>query len=202
MAKVRRSHNNPGLTSAGEEAFTKTVLRVLSFIIIVPLAVLGCRGETERPLEEGPIQGGYQVETQAPDRSRYVDGEILYVPIYSSIFHYTESRTYELASTLSVHNIDLNNPIKVVRADYFDTNGGMIRAYVTDTLVLKPLQTVQIVIREDDKSGGTGANFIVEWASESEVASPIVEAVMISTSGQQGISFTAAGRVIERTYGK
>jgi len=65
-------------------------------------------------------------------------------------------------------------------------------------IILKPLQTVQLVIQKNDKSGGTGANFIIEWMSESRVSSPIVEAVMISASGQTGLSFTTTGRVIKK----
>lgn len=90
----------------------------------------------------------------------------------------------------------MDNSIKVIKANYHNTNGDLIKTYVQKALILKPLQTVQIVIQEDDKSGGTGANFIVEWVSETNVSSPIVEAVMISTSGQQGISFTTTGKVI------
>ena len=38
---------------------------------------------------------------------------------------------------------------------------------------------------------------LVEWVAETEVYEPIVEALMVSTSSQQGISFVSQGRVIE-----
>lgn len=98
---------------------------------------------------------------------------------------------------MSIHNIDLTNSIKVTKADYYDTSGHLMKSYVEKALILKPLQTVQVVIEESDTSGGTGANFIVEWVSESDVSSPIVEAVMISTKAQQGVSFTTTGKVIK-----
>ncbi|MDD5500799.1 MAG: DUF3124 domain-containing protein, partial [Candidatus Omnitrophica bacterium] len=45
---------------------------------------------------------------------------------------------------------------------------------------------------------GTGAKFIVEWVSETDVVSPIVEAVMVTIKGGQGISFISPGRVIKQ----
>lgn len=59
-----------------------------------------------------------------------------------------------------------------------------------------PLQTVQFVVDGVDTDEETGANFIVEWVSDNQVTSPIVEAVMISTASQQGISLITSGRVI------
>jgi len=59
------------------------------------------------------------------------------------------------------------------------------------------MATKDYVVEEDDKSGGAGAGFIVEWQAANSVFEPIVEAVMISTKSSQGISFISAGRVLE-----
>jgi hypothetical protein len=125
-------------------------------------------------------------------------GEMIYIPIYSSIFHYKDLKTYDLSATLSIHNVDLDKTITVVKVDYYNTDGELIQSFAKDKLELRSFQTVHFVIEEDDISGGTGANFLVEWVSDSEVCSPLVEAVMISTSGQQGISFTTTGKVIRK----
>ena len=53
------------------------------------------------------------------------------------------------------------------------------------------------MIDEVDKEGGTGANFLFEWKLNKKANEPFFEAVMISTSGQQGLSFTTQGRRIE-----
>lgn len=55
------------------------------------------------------------------------------------------------------------------------------------------METLEIVIAEVDKKGGTGANFIFEWAAKPITSSPIFEAVIISTYGQQGLSFMTHG---------
>ena len=124
-------------------------------------------------------------------------GEVIYVPIYSSIFYSGPKRTMDLAATLSIHNTDLEQPITLTKIWYHDSKGRLLRKYNTEKVQLKPLETRNFVIEEKDKSGGPGANFIVEWISEFEVTSPIIEAVMISTKYNVGISFISTGRVIK-----
>ncbi len=55
------------------------------------------------------------------------------------------------------------------------------------------METLEIVVSEDDKEGGSGANFIFDWSVKQDGLIPFFEAVMISTSGQQGVSFTTHG---------
>lgn len=80
---------------------------------------------------------------------------------------------------------------------YYDLKGRLLRKYNMEKILLQPLETRNFVIEEKDKSGA-GANFIVEWISEFEVNSPIIEAVMISTRNNVGISFNSTGRVIKK----
>ena len=63
--------------------------------------------------------------------------------------------------------------------------------------MLGPLATAEFVVDESDRTGGAGASFLVEWVADGPVSAPVVEAVMISTAGQQGISFVTEGRVVE-----
>ena len=55
------------------------------------------------------------------------------------------------------------------------------------------MQSVEYVIDEHDTSGGTGANFVIKWSSTNLNVAPIFEGIMISTNGQQGISFSTIG---------
>jgi len=55
-------------------------------------------------------------------------------------------------------------------------------------------------VEEEDLRGGVGANFLVLWESGKSVKFPIIEAVMISTSQQQGISFISKGRTIDSLH--
>jgi len=129
-------------------------------------------------------------------------GELIYVPIYSSIFYQDNKRTLELAAMLSIHNVALDRTITVARVDYYNTKGERIARYLETPIELKPLETRNFVVEKNDTAGGTGANFLVEWRADGETISPIVEALMINASASQGISFTSTGKVIQRFGGQ
>jgi len=124
------------------------------------------------------------------------DGQTLYVPAYSHIYAGARDRAYLLTITLSIRNIDPENPVTITRVDYYETQGQLLKKHIDKPKVLKPLESIRYIIPEKDKSGGSGANFMVHWKSGKPVNPPIVEAVMIGTRSQQGISFTSRGRVI------
>ena len=124
-------------------------------------------------------------------------GELVYVPVYSEIFGANLEKKIKLSATLSVRNITMEHEIIVSKVDYYDTHGKLIRHYINGPIVLKPLETVSYMVKHKDTKGGDGANFIVEWAAEEEVAEPIIESVMIGSSSALGISFTCQGKVIE-----
>jgi hypothetical protein len=123
-------------------------------------------------------------------------GELIYLPIYSSIFYENGKHTLELAATVSIHNINPTQAITVTRADYYDTQGRLIKRYLDKPLALAALQTSNLVVDKADTAGGTGANFLIEWKAESDAASPLIEAVMINASSNLGIAFTTTGRVV------
>ena len=73
-------------------------------------------------------------------------------------------------------------------------NGKML--YIHKPAALNPLGSLRYIIPETDKSGGSGANFLVEWESDELMNPPIVESIMIGTQTQQGISFISRGRAL------
>ncbi|MGB5191911.1 MAG: DUF3124 domain-containing protein, partial [Polyangiales bacterium] len=76
------------------------------------------------------------------------------------------------------------------KADYYDTKGKLSKAKVDRLIKLDPLQTIEFLIERHDASGGSGANFIVEWhAADKNVHAPLIEAVMVGRSGTNAISF-------------
>ncbi len=116
-----------------------------------------------------------------------------YLPVYSHIYHRFESRTFDLTITVSIRNTSLTDSLFILEADYYNTSGDKIRKYIKQPVFIKPMETIEIVITEEDKAGGSGANFMFEWATRDKKNMPLFEAVMISTYGQQGLSFTTRG---------
>lgn len=120
-----------------------------------------------------------------------------YLSVYSQVYSYTEHTSLDLTATVSIRNTNSNTKSYLLKADYYDTHGEKLHSYVDAPIALDELETLEIVIAEFDKKGGTGANFIFEWAVEPTGSKPIFEAVMISTYGQQGLSFITQGHQIE-----
>ena len=116
-----------------------------------------------------------------------------YLSVYSQIYSSSEDRTHNLTVTVSMKNINLNDTVFINKAAYFDTKGKLIRTYFSNPIYIAPLETVEIIIDELDKYGGTGANFIFDWKKKKNVEDPHFESIMISTFGQQGLSFTSQG---------
>ncbi|MEF3697235.1 DUF3124 domain-containing protein [Desulfolutivibrio sp.] len=124
-------------------------------------------------------------------------GQTIYVPVYSHIYHGIKARPFNLTVTVSVRNTDLRRPMTVLGADYYDTEGGLVRHFLDKPVTLPPLGTREFIVDERDEAGGSGANCIVRWSAAEAINVPVVEAVMIGASSNQGISFVCAGRVIE-----
>jgi len=120
-----------------------------------------------------------------------------YLSVYSQIYSQTEHRTHDLTVTVSMRNMSMTDTIYIEKAEYFDTKGLPIRTYFSNPIFITPLETVEIVIDEVDQSGGTGANFLFDWKIKPTSIEPLFESVMISTSGQQGLSFTTQGKRIQ-----
>ena len=123
-------------------------------------------------------------------------GQTVYVPIYSHIYSGDREHPFLLAATLSIRNTDPDQPITVTVIDYYDSDGKLLKKYLQKHLTLNPMASTRVVIKESDKSGGSGANFIVKWESKNRVTEPVIESIMIGTQIQQGISFTSSGQVI------
>jgi hypothetical protein len=132
----------------------------------------------------------------AGEKSGLSDGQTIYVPAYSHIYSGDRESPFLLTVTLSIRNVDPRHHIKITLVDYYETQGKLIKKYIDTPFILKPLESLRHIIPEKDKSGGSGANFIVEWKSDKFVNPPIVESIMIGTQNQQGVSFTSRGRVI------
>lgn len=148
---------------------------------------------TDTPTTEKIETTNWRERTVASLPSDSLAAGTSYLSVYSQIYSRSEERTHDLTATVSIRNVGLTDTIYVLKSGYYNTAGHLVRTYLDSPVYVAPLETVEIVISEFDNEGGTGANFIFEWATIPGTPEPLFEAVMISTSGQQGISFTTQG---------
>ena len=124
-------------------------------------------------------------------------GETIYVPIYSNVFSGPKKLPFQLAAMLSIRNTDPKYPITILRVDYYDNNGSIVEKYIENHFELGPFASMHFYVKEYDKRGGTGANFIVQWRSANKVNKPIIQGIMLGLSYGQGLSFICPGQPIE-----
>ena len=121
----------------------------------------------------------------------------IYVPAYSAIRLMTGRGRVNLATTLSIHNTSRERPLTLQRVDYHNTEGELVQAFLDKPVALKPLGAVEMFVAAEDVRGGSGANFLVEWAADGPITEPVVEAVMIGSIGTTSYSFVSQGRSLD-----
>ena len=99
----------------------------------------------------------------AEQPSRLSRGQDVYIPAYSHIYHGNKEAPLLLSVTLSIRNIDPKNSIEITTVDYYETEGALVKKYISKPLTLGPLGSERFVVPQKDNTGGSGANFIVTW---------------------------------------
>ena len=164
------------------------------------LVILACLALSMRSAE---AQTGSNIEqtfanslTTVPPENLGVSGAF-YVPVYSSVSMSQGRLRTDFSVTLSVHNASETRPLVLKRIAYFDTSGKMVENYLKAPIALKPFATIEVFIAATDTRGGTGANFVVNWAAPNEIAEPAVEALMVGSLGPGHYAFISHGRPIK-----
>ena len=133
--------------------------------------------------------------TAVPSEGLGVAGAF-YVPVYSSVSMSQGKLRADFSVTLSIHNASETKPLVLQRVAYFDTSGKLVESYLKAPVALKPFATIEVFIATTDVRGGTGANFVVDWAAAGEIAEPAVEALMVGGVGAGHYAFISQGRPI------
>ena len=140
--------------------------------------------------------------TDAPDRDALTVRGALYVPAYSRLSLAKGSHPIDLAVTLYVHNASDTKPLVVERIAYRDTAGALVQDYLSAPVAVRPFSTIEVFVPTSDVRGGTGASFVVGWAAAGPIAEPVVETLILGSSGSQSYSFVGQGHPIRIVGGQ
>ena len=188
-----------------------SICLVIAILLITGCQSLNVNGQNtaqkppSTPIESCPQyspnlnEGVTLVSPESLNPSQIVRGQTVYVPFYSQIYEPQGfGQKLDLRGTLSISNTSETDEIRITRVQYFNSSGKLVKKCLEGKhSVLSPLATTEFGIARQDESGGSGANFIVEWVSETPVSDPVVEAIMITFSGTHSYNFTSYGRVLE-----
>jgi hypothetical protein len=144
------------------------------------------------------LSSGFAYGQIPPGRSL---GQSLYLPIYSHVWHGEMDRKGQPMKTLvsvsvSIRNTDPAKSIQVSSAQYFDTDGKKIKEYVTAPKTIGPMGTYELFVPRSDDTGGSGANFVISWKSDTPSSLPIVEGFHANLAVGRSIAFTTAARPV------
>ncbi len=139
----------------------------------------------------------------AQDLPPLSSGQSLYLPIYSHLYHgdihpKTGKPSETLVSThVSIRNTDPKGVLKIVSARYYNTDGKLLREYLPAPRTIPPLGTYELYVPRTDSSGGSGANFIIEWTAEKAINPPIVEALHADIREARTLLFVTTAQPIQ-----
>lgn len=170
------------------------------FVLLVEMPTMMISGLFNRPawLALGLF---LLVPAHAEEAPALSKGQTLYLPIFTFIWHgnmnkqgYPEKAP---ASTLvSIRNVDPARSVRVISARYHDTAGKLLKEYVNSPRTIGPLATYELYVEKRDMTGGSGANFLIEWQADSPVNPLLVEAVHADIQGHRTFSFITTARPV------
>jgi hypothetical protein len=163
------------------------------FLLLACLAITSC---TRKETSAGGFADHLRPVTSTP--AGHVRRTV-YVPVYSSIYWGVDTGrdVVDLAATLSVRNVSAQHAVIVHYVRYYDSGGRKLKDHVNAPAELAPLASAEFVVAQRDRSGGPGANFLVQWSGPTDVDEPLIESVMVGQKGNAGLSFTSPGRTIK-----
>jgi hypothetical protein len=174
-------------------------MKVLIWSIAILLAISSCSVDKQADIKKRSHPSHkYNFVEIAYDNLGYREKD--YVPVYSDIYHKDGSERFLLTTTLSVRNTSLTDSAYILSAVYNDSYGKKLTEYIDSTILLAPLESIEFVIGEKESQGGAGAHFLVDWTAPEFSNQLLIQSIMIGSYGQQGISFTANAKVIQREH--
>lgn len=128
-------------------------------------------------------------------------GQVLYLPIYSHIYHGDLDKQGKPTQTLlsvhvSIRNTNIQESLKITYARYYDTDGKLVKEFVPNQLTIPPLGTHELFVQRSDVSGGSGANFLIAWSASTSVNPPLVEALHADIQPARTLTFVTSARPI------
>jgi hypothetical protein len=164
---------------------------LLSFAALIVINFFSsCNEKKADSITQYPTE---QYEYASLDTAKAKVHATVYVPVYSHAYIVSGKHPTDFAVTLSIRSTDFRDSIFVSNVDYYNSNGELLKKYIDKVLLLKPMHSSEFIVEQSDRTGGAGAYFIINWSSKNGVGEPLVQAIMISTMKDLGLSFKTDG---------
>lgn len=173
--------------------------KALAIIVSVILITAACRNEVSRRTYNKAARDFDPATLDSGLKSAEgMNGQLLYLPVYSNIPYLIDTSMFDMSAFVAIHNTDLSNPITLTKVLYFNQDGKLVDDFLKDdNMDIMPLATKNYYIPYEDKSG-TGANFLIEWISDTLVNEPLIESVTLCLKPNNTIAIPGKARIIRQ----
>ena len=171
-------------------------MKKLIFAIFIVFIFTSCSQDKKLHLHFDHPDTLFIEKAALPDLAIHQD---VYVPAYSNLYYESDFRKTYFTVILSLRNITFNDSIYFDRIEYYDSNGKLLKKFIKEVLVLRPMESIEYIIDSPDKEGGAGANFIISYSARSNLKNPpYIEAIMLGNISNYGFSFSSPGIEINK----
>lgn len=171
-------------------------MKNLIFLIIIGFIFFSCNENKKLHIHFDDPDAYYIEKSTVPDLEIHQD---VYVPAYSNLYYESDVRKTYFTVILSLRNITFTDSIYFDEIEYYDSEGTLLKEFIDNVLVLRPMESIEFIIESNDKKGGPGANFVVSYSGRSSLKNPpFIEAVMLGDIDGYGFSFSSPGIEIKK----
>lgn len=122
----------------------------------------------------------------------------VYVAAYSDIYYESEEKKTFLTVILSLRNTSFSDTLYFDKIDYYSSGGKLLKSYIDNVLVLRPMESMEYIVKASEKQGGAGANFVVSYKAKSTLKNPpFIESIMMGNLDGYRFAFTSTAVPIE-----
>jgi hypothetical protein len=180
------------------DGIKRVKMKRISVLFLLMATMLTCRNEATNtgnkmnpPVDFNP----YSLKSDTRPVNE-VTGQMVYLPVYSNVPYQIDTLLFSMSAFVAVHNTDLFNPIQLLKVLYFNQDGKLVDNFLGEkTIKIDPLATKDFYIPYEDKSG-TGANFLIEWSSDTLVTEPLIESVTICLKPHFTVAVLSQGKIM------
>jgi hypothetical protein len=172
-------------------------MKELTIFCTLLIFLNSCGKETENLPKNSPREFDDSILRSDYSPTKLVRGQLLYMPVYSNVPYQLDTMLFDMSAFVAIHNVDIKHPIFLSNVLYFDQEGRLVDDFLKgQNIKLEPLATKDFYIPYEDKSG-TGANFLIEWTSDTLVCEPLVESITLSLKPNNTVAVISQGKIIK-----
>ncbi len=172
-------------------------MKKISVLILIMLLIGSCIKVSKKHVSHDvPTEFNKDVLRTDMLPVKKISGQLLYLPVYSNVPYNIDTIKFDMSAFVAIHNTDLESPIILTKVLYFNQDGKLVFDYLKNgRVIIAPLATKDFYVPYEDQSG-TGANFLIEWVSDTTVNEPLIESVTTCLKPNNTVAILSPGKVI------